>query len=166
MSGALDARPHARDTFEAELFAQLERLREELNWFYSRIDRPVETARGADAMHVLHDSVRERETRTLEIMRQLQQHGEQTFARVAPPDLEILRRELGAETALVEYASLDGQLLAFVVTGDGVEVVRSLSSEEEVSVALAGFRFQTDTLRHGSARARAHMDVLTTRARK
>jgi CHAT domain-containing protein/tetratricopeptide (TPR) repeat protein len=168
MSGALDARPRARDPFEVELFEQLERLREELNWFYSRLDRPADVmeARGAEAMRALHNAVRERETRTLEIMRQLHQHGEQTFARVAPPDLERLKRELGAETALVEYASLDGELLAFVVTGDGVEVVRSLSSEEEVSAALAGFRFQTDTLRHGSARARAHMDVLTTRARK
>lgn len=167
MSGALDARPRARDTFEAELFAQLERLREELNWFYSRIDRPTDAARGGpDAMRVLYDSVRERETRTLEIMRQLQQHGGQTSARVAPPDLERLRRELGAETALVEYASLDGQLFAFVVTGDGIEVVRNLASETEVSAALAGFRFQTDALRHGASRVRAYADVLTARTRR
>ena len=166
MSGALDAQPRARDPFEAELFEQLERLREELNWFYSRIDRPVEAARGAEAMRALHDSVRERETRTLEIMRQLQQHGEQVFARAAPPDLDALRRELGAETALVEYASLDGELLAFVFTEDGVEVVRGLASEREVSAALAGFRFQTDALRHGAARVRAHMDVLGARARR
>jgi CHAT domain-containing protein/tetratricopeptide (TPR) repeat protein len=165
MSGALDARPRARDEFEAELFAQLERLRQELNWFYSRIDRPVEAARSADAMRALHCSVRERETRTLEIMRQLQQHGEQAFARTTPPDLEKLKHELGAETALVEYASLDGELFAFVVTGDGVEVVRGLASESEVAAALAGFRFQADTLRHGAARVRAHADTLASRAR-
>jgi len=165
MSGALDARPRARDQFESGLFAQLERLREELNWFYSRIDRPTDAPGAAEAMRALHDSVRERETRTLEIMRQLQQHGEQTFARAAPPDLERLKRELGGETALVEYASLDGELFAFVVTGDGVEVVRPLASESEVSAALAGFRFQSDTLRHGAARVRAHADTLTARAR-
>ena len=166
MSGALDARPRARDPFEAELFAQLERLREELNWFYSRIDRPEEGARGAESMRALHDAVRARETRTLEIMRQLQQHGEQTFARVSPPDLERLKSELGAETALVEYVCLDGELSAFVVTGGGVEVVRGLAGEREVSAALAGFHFQADALRHGAARLRAHTGLLAARARR
>ena len=117
-------------------------------------------------MRALHDAARERETRTLEIMRQLQQHGDQAFARVAPPDLAALRRELGADTALVEYASLDGELLAFVLTDDGVRVVRGLASEREVGEALNGFRFQADALRHGAARVRAHMDALTSRARR
>ncbi|PYT04725.1 MAG: hypothetical protein DMF65_01530, partial [Acidobacteria bacterium] len=168
MSGALDARPRPRDSFEAELFGQLDRLREELNWFYSRIDRSSDTEknRSADVMRALHDAARERETRTLEIMRQLQQHGDQAFARVAPPDLAALRRELGADTALVEYASLDGELLAFVVTDGGVRVVRGLASEREVGEALNGFRFQADALRHGAARVRAHMDALTSRARR
>src|SRR5205085_762116 len=66
MSGTLAVRPRPRDEFEAELFAQLERLREELNWLYSRINRPpaAGSPRGAEAMQALHDAARERETRT------------------------------------------------------------------------------------------------------
>ena len=169
MSGALAVRPRPRDEFEAELFAQLERLREELNWLYSRINRPPagESARGAEAMQALHDAARERETRSLEIMRQLQQRGgDRTLpGRAEPLDLAALQRALGPDTALVEYASLDGELFAFVVTDVGVEVVRGLASEKEVGAALAGFRFQADAMRHGAARVRAHMGVLTARAR-
>jgi CHAT domain-containing protein len=171
MSGTLNLHPRARDEFEAELFAQLERLREELNWFYSQINRPPDagTARTQEAMQALHEAVREREARTLEIMRQLQQRGgggDSSLGRVEPLDVSALQRELGLDTALVEYASLDGELLAFVVTGDRVEVVRGLSSEREVSEAIAQFRFQTDALRHGSARMRSHLPVLTERARR
>jgi tetratricopeptide (TPR) repeat protein len=169
LSGGTAVHPQPRDEFEAGLFEQLERLREELNWFYSRINRPEEAdaARGAAAMQALHDAARERETRTLEIMRQLQQRGGDTaFGRPEPLDVDALRRALGTDTALVEYTSLDGELLAFVVTDASVEVVRDLSSEAAVGEALTQFRFQIGSLRHGSARMRSHMTALCERARR
>jgi len=168
MSGALAVHPRPRDEFEAELFAQLDRLREELSWFYSQINRPVEAqpARGPDGMRALHDAVRAREARTLEIMRQLQQRGgDVSLDRAEQLDVEDLRRALGPDTALVEYAVLGGELLAFVVRDEGVEVVRGLAREAEVSEALGQFRFQLGSLRYGSARMRAHLGPLTARAR-
>ncbi|HYE14264.1 MAG TPA: CHAT domain-containing tetratricopeptide repeat protein [Pyrinomonadaceae bacterium] len=170
MTGAVAARPRARDEFEAELLAQLEQLREELNWFYSRINRPPagdDSARTSpEAMRALHDAARERETRVLEIMRQLQQRGgDGALGRTEPLDLNALQRALGGETALVEYTSLDGELLAFVVTGGGVEVVKSIARESDVAEALAQFRFQIGSLRYGSARMRSHLSRLDERAR-
>jgi CHAT domain-containing protein/tetratricopeptide (TPR) repeat protein len=168
MSGALAVQPRARDEFEAELVAQLDRLREELNWFYSQINRPPggESTRGAVAMQALHDAVREREARTLEIMRQLRQRGgDASLDRAEQLDVAALRRDLGPDTALVEYTTLGGELLAFVVTEEGVEVVRSLAREREVEEALGQFRFQIGSLRYGSARMRAHLGPLTARAR-
>ena len=168
LSGSLAVRPRPRDEFEAGLLEQLGRLREELNWFYSRINRPEEAdaARGAAAMQALHDAVRERETRALEIMRQLQQRGGGELVRAEPFDAAALQRALGKETALVEYTSLDGELLAFVVTDESVEVVRDLAQEREVNEALGQFRFQLGSLRYGSARMREHLAPLTERARR
>src|SRR5947209_5092943 len=169
MSGALAVRPRPRDDFEAELFAQLDRLREELSWLYSRINRPPdgESPRAEASLRALHDAVRERETRTLELMRQLQQRGgEAALGRAESLDLHALRRALGSDTALVEYASLDGGLLAFVVTDEGVEVVQGLAGGGGVSGALGQFRFQIGALRHGSARVRAHLPTLEARARQ
>src|SRR5215207_989646 len=171
LSGALTVRPRPRDEFEAELFAQLEQMREELNWFYSSINRPPAAdapARGAADMQTLHDAVRERETRTLEIMRQLQQRGggAAELGRAEQLDVQGLQASLGAETALVEYTSLGGELLAFVVTGERVEVVRGLSDEAAVAEALGQFRFQIGSLRYGSARMRSHLGSLEERARR
>ncbi|HLM54609.1 MAG TPA: CHAT domain-containing protein, partial [Pyrinomonadaceae bacterium] len=169
MAGTLSAVSRPRDEFEAELLSRLERLREELNWFYSRINRPPEegeSARGPAAMQALHDAVRERETRTLEIMRQLQQRGGGELGRAAEHlDIRGLQNDLGDDTALVEYATLGGEFVAFVVTGDGLEVVRGLGREDEVNEALGRFRFQIGSLRYGSRRMRAHLAVLTGRAR-
>jgi CHAT domain-containing protein len=169
LSGALAVHPRPRDEFEAEQFAQLDQLREELNWFYSRINRPPEgdTSRGTQAMQVLHDAVRERETRTLEIMRQLQQRGGEslTLGRTEPLDVPALQKSLGRDTALVEYTSLGGELLAFVVTDERVEVVRGLADEKAVTEALGQFRFQVGSLRYGSARMRTHLASLEERAR-
>jgi CHAT domain-containing protein/tetratricopeptide (TPR) repeat protein len=169
LSGALAVHPRPRDEFEAALFEQLDTMREELNWFYSRINRPPEgdTSRGAAAMQALHDAVRERETRTLEIMRQLQQRGgAPALGRTDPLDVQGLQRSLGSDTALVEYTSLGGELLAFVVTGEKIEVVRGLADERAVAEALGQFRFQVGSLRYGSARMRSHLSALEGRARQ
>jgi hypothetical protein len=90
----------------------------------------------------LSRSLRQRETRTLEIMRQLQQRGgAPALGRTEPLDVPGLQKSLGSDTALVEYTSLGGELLAFVVTGDRIEVVRGLADERSVAEALGQFRF-------------------------
>ncbi|MBC7931974.1 MAG: CHAT domain-containing protein, partial [Rubrivivax sp.] len=89
-----------------------------------------------------------------------------TLGRAETLDVHALQRALGPDTALVEYTSLDGELLAFVVTNERVEVVRGLSSEAAVGEALTQFRFQIGSLRHGSARMRSHLAALTERARR
>jgi CHAT domain-containing protein/tetratricopeptide (TPR) repeat protein len=165
LGGAFKLRPQPRDLFETELHARLDELREELNWFYSRINRPLQgdATRGANDMASLHAAVSEREQKTLEIMRQLQHRGESILTSEEPLDVAQLQRDLGRETALVEYTSLDGELLAFVMTDESVEVVRHLGSEEEVRAALEQFRFQTDALRYGASRLRKHLPHLTER---
>lgn len=165
LGGTLKLRMQPRDAFEAGLLARLEELREEMNWFYSLINR----APGGDVAHSnpdmpsLHEAVREREDETLEIMRQLQQRNQAIFIQAQTLDVAELQRRLSTETAFIEYTSLDGELLAFVVTDEGVEVLRHLASEAEVNVLLGQLRFQIDALRFGAKRMRQHLPKLTTR---
>ncbi|HEY0079435.1 MAG TPA: CHAT domain-containing tetratricopeptide repeat protein [Pyrinomonadaceae bacterium] len=172
MGGALKPHAQPRDEFEAKLQSRLEELREELNWFYSRINRPPvgEAKRGASEMRTLHEAVSEREQATLEIMRQLQHRGgggrEASGFELEMLDLEGLKRDLADDGALVEYTSLDGELLAFVLTGESLEVVRGLGSEREVEAALGGLRFQLDALRYGAGRIRRHLPALTARTQR
>ncbi|HEY0407398.1 MAG TPA: CHAT domain-containing tetratricopeptide repeat protein [Pyrinomonadaceae bacterium] len=168
LGGQLKLKTQARDPFEAQLLARLDELHEELNWFYSQLNRPpsIEAARGAGESLALQDGVKERESETLEIMRQLQHRGEGAPAQIEQLDIARLQQDLGAETALVEYTALDGELMAFVVTDAGVEVVRGLGSEDEVNAALNQLRFQIDSLRYGAARMRRHLPSLTARAER
>ncbi|HEX8772686.1 MAG TPA: CHAT domain-containing tetratricopeptide repeat protein [Pyrinomonadaceae bacterium] len=167
MGGSLKFLPSPRDPFEAELMRRLEELREELNWFYSQINRPApnEASKSATEMAVLHQAVGERERKMLEIMRQLQHRGDPLFTQVETLDIRELQRGLGPETALVEYTSLDGELLAFVVTDESIEVLRDLGREEETGALLEQFRFQIDALRYGAERVRRHLPHLTARVR-
>jgi CHAT domain-containing protein/tetratricopeptide (TPR) repeat protein len=168
LRGALPFRPNPRDAFETDLLNRLEELRHELNWFYSQLKHlPEEEATpNAATLAALQEAARERETAISEITRQLQQRGQSGLAQVEPLQIEPLQQSLGPETALVEYFSLDGQLGAFVVTDERVEVVRQLEEEERVEVELKLLRFQLDTLRFGAGRLQAHLAQLAQRARR
>jgi len=165
MSGAFTAYPQPRDAFEAGLMARLETLREELNWFYNRLNRPDSevASRGAAEMAVAEAAVRERETAILELTRQLQQHAGGSQAFMEPFNLLELQRHLGADTVLVEYFSLDDAFLAFVVTHEAIEVVRLPGVERDIEVSLRQFQFQVDTLRHGAQHLTRHLSTLEAR---
>ncbi|HEX8183354.1 MAG TPA: CHAT domain-containing protein, partial [Blastocatellia bacterium] len=167
LSGSIQFLPKPRDQFEARLYARLEELHDELNWFYSQINlAPEADAPRAPAMMAsLHASVRERESAVLEISRQLQHRGGKSLAPVETLDVNALQHDLGAHTALVEYFSLDGDLLAFVVTGEEVRVIRHLGRESKVGEVIERLQFQISSLRYGAGRMRNHLDELARRAR-
>lgn len=167
LGGAMPASPKPRDGFETELFTRLEMLREELNWFYSQINLPGSDvySRGPEMMAEFYDDVREREAAISEIMLQLRQSNVGISIQAEPFDITTLMHDLGAETALAEYFSLDGKLLAFLVTEEGIEIVDLPESEEEVEVALRQFYFQLGALRHGAVSLRDHLPKLADRAR-
>jgi CHAT domain-containing protein/tetratricopeptide (TPR) repeat protein len=167
VAGTLEARPKPRDAFEAGLLAEIDALREELSWFYSRINRPeTEGARGPEALAALQAAVREREAQVLELTRQLNRRAGSTPGGGDDVGVAQLQRELGDDTALVEYFSLDGNLLAFVVTREGVDVVADLAREEAVEAAVGQLRFQLGALRYGTQNLRPHLEQLTLRARR
>lgn len=168
VGGLVKAGAAPRDQFEAGLLAQLEDLRHELNYFYHQIERPDRggSPRAEGELAGLQQELRERERKSLEIMRQLEHRGEKIFAQLEKLDVAALQRDLGPDTALVEYAAIDDDLLAFVVTDESVAVVRQLSGEAEATEKLRQLRFQIDALRHGSARMRRHLPALELRAQQ
>jgi CHAT domain-containing protein len=74
--------------------------------------------------------------------------------------------DLGVDTALVEYFSLDGKLLAFVVTREGIEIVSLPATEDAVEEALRQFHFQLGALQHGAESLHNYLPELTARARQ
>lgn len=155
-----------RDDFEAQLVERLTELREELNWLHSQLaDALPGDGAGAAPPNELYAAVQEREAATLELTRQLQLRGGSLPGQVEPLDLGGLQRDLGAETAMAAYYSLDGEILAFVVTDTGVEVVRGLADEAQIEDLLGQLRFQIEALRRGARLNSAHGDQLLRRVR-
>jgi CHAT domain-containing protein len=167
IGGAMPRSAKPRDEFEADLFARLEVLREELNWFYSQINQPDNDiySRSAELMAEFRNDVQQREASIAEITLQLRQRNAGNSIQIEIFDITALKNLLGTETALVEYFSLDGRLLAFVVTDEGVEAIQLPEVEEEVEKALRQLHFQLGALRHSADSLQKHLPQLTARAR-
>src|SRR6185503_13178451 len=103
----------------------------------------------------------ERESKVLEIMRQLHHRRSATSLQNRPLDVDRLRADLRADDALVEYTTMDDELLAFVVTREKIHVERQLGSLTEINQRLHALRFQIDTLRFGAPSVRRHLPSLT-----
>ncbi|HEY8184568.1 MAG TPA: CHAT domain-containing tetratricopeptide repeat protein [Pyrinomonadaceae bacterium] len=160
----LQTRP--RDSFEADLLRQLEDLRQELNYLYNRVNRPSPQSELSDAeIRTVQEALRDRERQTSQIVRQLEHRSEKIFTQVESLDIGDLQRSLGVDTALVEYTTVGDELLAFIITGENIDVVRNLGRESAVAATLTQLRFQIDALRYGSQRMRGHLPDLERRAR-
>jgi CHAT domain-containing protein len=151
-----------RDAFEANLLKQMGELREELNYLYKEINQPVNGS-NRQRLGELQQQLRARESKVLEITRQLQHSRENVASPLASFDVQRLQQRLSDNDALVEYTAVGDELLAFVLTREKVRVARNLASLAALAEPLSAVRFQIETLRFGSASIRRHVRTLTER---
>jgi CHAT domain-containing protein len=166
MVGTMPAWTKTRDGFEDKILKRLEELREELNYFYNQLNRGMKgSGANQDQLSNFQQIITDREKQILELTRQLQHRSDAPIGISDELDLKALQLELGDETAVVEYFSNAGNLEAFILTNEGIEIERGLGTESQVFKQLEQFRFQIDTLRHGSGAIRKHLQPLEERAR-
>jgi CHAT domain-containing protein len=122
------------------------RLREELNWFYSRINR--QTASGLEArrgISELQKLAADTERELAELERRAQVNEETNAVReIEKFDLEKLQNILN-ETTVVEFAGFDDALWAFAITGKTFEVFRYAFEPETLRRETEQFLFQIKT---------------------
>jgi CHAT domain-containing protein/Tfp pilus assembly protein PilF len=152
LGGEQEPATEARDSFESQLMKQIGELRQELNYLYKEMNQRQRDVQSA---------LRERESKVLEITRQLHHRRSTTSLQSQPFDVDRLREELRENDALVEYTTLGDELLAFVVTRERIHVERGLGSIAEINQRLQALRFQIDTLRFGAQSVRRHLPSLT-----
>jgi CHAT domain-containing protein len=164
MEGEAAALADPRDAFEVDLTERLAELRQELNYLYNQLNRPLRLSN--QEKESLRTGLRQRERQTAELLRQLQHRRSGSLASPATLDVDQLQLDLGSDTALLEYTALGEQLTAFLVTDRKTEVVRSIGNSSDITAELVQLRFQLDTLRHGSERIRRHLPDLTERTKR
>ena len=144
------------DAGQSELVRRIRDLREELNWYYHRIEleqlRPEESS--STRLQQLHEKAASHENELLRTLRELPANERENATLEAPADLSLARLQsvLPSETALIEYYSTGDRLLAAVVTRESITIT-AVSVVSRVIHFLHLLRFQLSKFRMGAAYA-------------
>jgi CHAT domain-containing protein len=142
------------DAGQSELVRRIRDLREELNWYYHRIEleqlRPEETS--AKRLEQLHEKALSHENELLRTLRELPAHERENATLEAPADfsLEKLQAALPADSVLIEYYSIGDRLIAAAVTRNSIEIT-AVTVLSRVLHLLNLLRFQLSKFRMGAA---------------
>ena len=148
-----------KNVVSTKLVEKLENLREELNWFYSRLSRAGE-AETKD----LQTEAKLREKQITDVMRQIGSTCEGKTAKPQFIDFKLLQNQLGNQKMLLEFVNFDGNLSTFVVTEKRIEFFADLAKENEIVELLEGLHFQFGSLRYGAKNLEKFVGELKKRA--
>jgi CHAT domain-containing protein/tetratricopeptide (TPR) repeat protein len=112
---------------KGELLGRVDDLREELNWYYHRIEteQMAPEERTAERLQRLRGQMKARENELLRVLRELPPSDSEPLELLSPVSLPLpaIRDTLPADATLVEYFRIGDRLLAFLVTRRSLEVV-------------------------------------------
>lgn len=135
------------------------KLREELNWSYSRLGRAEE-----GEIPKLQRQIERSEKKLTDVERRARSiSGSETTNHFPKLDLAHLQKQLGPRKALIEFIDHAGIFSAFVITENGVEYFDALAHENEIRPLLEGLHFQFGSLRFGVRALEAFATQLKTR---
>src|SRR5437899_846511 len=144
------------DAGQSELVRRIRDLREELNWYYHRIEleqlRPEESS--STRLQQLHEKAASHENELLRTLRELPANERENATLEAPADLSLARLQsvLPLETALIEDYSTGYRLLSAVVRRESITIT-AVSVVSRVIHFLHLLRFQLSKFRMGAAYA-------------
>jgi CHAT domain-containing protein len=142
------------DAGQSELVGRIRNLREELNWYYHRIEleqlRPEETS--TKRLQQLLEKAVSHENELLRTLRELPANERENATLEAPADFSLARLQaaLPADTELVEYYSTGDRLVAAVVSRETIKI-SAVSVVSRVVRFLHLLRFQLSKFRMGAA---------------
>ena len=151
------------DAGQSELVRRIRDLREELNWYYHRIEleqlRPEETS--AKRLQQLQEKALSHENELLRTLRELPAHEREDATLEAPADFSLgrLQAALPTDTALIEYYSTGDRLIAAVVTRNSIEIT-PITVFSRVLHFLHLLRFQLSKFRMGATYTRRFQQPL------
>jgi CHAT domain-containing protein len=115
----------AAATGQSQLVRRIREMREELNWYYRRIELEQLSAEepSPERISKLQEQALAHENDLLHVLRELPQSGEIASQAPLMSSLETIRASLPTDAALVEYFSLKDQFIAAVVTRDHLQII-------------------------------------------
>jgi CHAT domain-containing protein len=125
-------------------------LREQLNWYYHRIEveQLGQVAASDERLLALRELAQERERELLRALRESPSADREGAESPAPLSLDSLRRALGPNTTLLEYFRVQDRILAVTISEAGVEIM-SVTHAPRVAQILRMLQFQLSKFRLG-----------------
>jgi CHAT domain-containing protein len=142
------------DAGQSELVRRIRDLREELNWYYHRIEveqlRPEDTS--AKRLEQLQEKALSHENELLRTLRELPAHERENATLESPADfsLDTLQAAIPPGAALIEYYATGDRLVAAVVTQNSIEIT-PITVFSRVLHFLHLLRFQLSKFRMGTS---------------
>lgn len=160
----LSGRVRCHDETGQKLVAELERLREELNWYYNRIHNhsltpsPQSTALAARAWQEIHRL----ESQANQLMHEMRVRYTDYFSlrQVHSISLQSIFECLPPDGLLIEFYTARDTTLAFTLDQNHLRVYRNLMDGDQVRHWLESFRFQINKFRYGPDYAQRHHTTL------
>jgi CHAT domain-containing protein/tetratricopeptide (TPR) repeat protein len=153
----------------SELHQTWKRLREELDWYYNRINlyEVWVSQRPASFGDQLQKEVHQREQQLARLARQLRlQDAEYSSLQTASwLDMDEVRESLAEDEVLIEYYAVHGQVKVFVLSRETVRMLNDLTQCNAITPLLQRLRFYFNKFMLSQEYIRAHaenMQRLTT----
>ncbi len=148
---------------QSDLVRRIRDLREELNWYYHRIE--LEQLRPEEKSHQRLGSLQEKaqlqEKELMRTLRELPAHERENATLEAPADFSLakLQAHLPQDTTLVEYFSAGERLVAAVITRKEIQIL-PVTVLSRVAHFLQLLRFQLSKFRMGNEYVRRFAEPL------
>jgi CHAT domain-containing protein len=145
---------------EASLLANIEQVKQELNWYYNRLYQPQPDSSESPAQQVarLTEAVTQREQQLARLLKQWQAPDLAATPRnpvwVATP--AQVQTTLSPDTILLEFYTAGEDMIVFGLTEDELWTQRLPASCSELDRALAQLRFQINKFNYGPVYRQRH----------
>jgi CHAT domain-containing protein len=137
---------HPNRDSDSELAENLKTIREELNWYYTRINlEEQKSPRGANAaVQDLIEEVHKREKQLMKLLRQVssQRADYVTLQRVTTCSVEEIQEAIPEDAVMIEFYTVDDRVMAFAVTRDSFKVFPDVAFQSDVRTSFDLLRFQ------------------------
>lgn len=143
---------------------QVKRLREELNWYYNRIDHYETRGYGKpqELTAPLYQAARQREQQLARLIRQMGIEDAEyaTLQTVSHLPIAELRHCLANDEMLIEYYIVNGQVKVFTLAEETVRLVNDITTVETVSRLLRQLRFCFDKFTLSESYVQTHQTTI------
>jgi CHAT domain-containing protein len=138
---------------------RISELREELNWYYHKIDLAQLNQASRDEVVALQAELQRRERELLRLSREYSQNDKEGLWWSAVLTVDQVREALPADSIILEYFQIRDRIVAVLLSQDQLEIV-PLANVSEIMTFSRSLAFQLSKLRIGAEYGRTFAGIL------